>query len=129
GQGLLMRRPVHISTVQGMFGPLSRRHAGPYTADPRPWGAPLTGGASMSGGPYGPSQGFAAPPPVPPMPTSPPPAPPDGWRAAAVALLNISGLGLGYALLRRWALMAACWAATVVLLLVALPADADGVPS
>ncbi|MEW2160289.1 hypothetical protein AB0950_34225 [Streptomyces sp. NPDC007189] len=83
----------------------------------------------MSGGPYGPSQGFAVPPPVPPMPTSPPPAPPDGWRAAAVALLNLSGLGLGYALLRRWVLMAVCWAATVVLLLVALPADADGVPS
>ncbi|MEV6115310.1 hypothetical protein AB0L59_23065 [Streptomyces sp. NPDC052109] len=67
-------------------------------------------------------------PPVPPMPTSPPPAPPDAWRAAAVALLNLSGLGLGYALLRRWVLMAACWVATAVLLLVALPADAAGVP-
>lgn len=66
--------------------------------------------------------------PVPPMPTAPPPAPANRWRAAAVALLNLSGLGLGYALLRRWALMAACWVATAVLLFVALPADADGVP-
>ncbi|MFE1313919.1 hypothetical protein [Streptomyces sp. NPDC058755] len=74
--------------------------------------------------PYGPYQGFA----VPPMPSAPPPAPPDGRRAAAVAVLNLSGLGLGYALLRRWVLMAACLAATVVLLFVALPADADGVP-
>ncbi|MEV0179819.1 hypothetical protein AB0I54_11035 [Streptomyces sp. NPDC050625] len=78
----------------------------------------------MSGDPYGPSHGFV----VPPMPSSPPPAPPDAWRAAAVALLNLSGLGLGYALVRRWVLMAVCWAATAVLLLVALPADADGVP-
>ncbi|MFF4014772.1 hypothetical protein [Streptomyces sp. NPDC001843] len=78
----------------------------------------------MSGNPYGPYQQFN----VPPMPSSPPPAPPDGLRAAAVALLNLSGLGLGYALVRRWVLMAACWVATVVLLLVALPADADGVP-
>ncbi|GHI01941.1 hypothetical protein Scel_02620 [Streptomyces cellostaticus] len=43
-------------------------------------------------------------------------------------MLNLSGLGLGYALVRRWIPVAACWAATVVLLLVALPADADGVP-
>ncbi|MFC9282432.1 hypothetical protein [Streptomyces collinus] len=78
----------------------------------------------MSGNPYGPYQGFA----VPPMPTAPPPAPPDGLRAAAVAVLNLSGLGLGYALTRRWVLAAACWAATAVLLFVALPADADGLP-
>ncbi|MFI5683172.1 hypothetical protein [Streptomyces sp. NPDC051636] len=78
----------------------------------------------MSVNPYGPGPGFA----VPPIPSSPPPAPPDGGRAAAVALLNLSGLGLGYALIRRWVPMAACWAATIVLLLVALPADADGVP-
>jgi hypothetical protein len=64
---------------------------------------------------------------IPPMPTAPPPAPADGGRAAGVALLNLSGLGLGYALTRRWWLMAACWVATAVLLLVALPADPDGV--
>ncbi|MFD9490629.1 hypothetical protein ACFWA1_04030 [Streptomyces sp. NPDC060005] len=62
------------------------------------------------------------------MPTAPPPAPADPWRAVAVALLNLSGLGLGYAVLRRWLLMAVCWVATAVLLLVALPADPDGVP-
>ncbi|MFD8740583.1 hypothetical protein ACFV06_37490 [Streptomyces sp. NPDC059618] len=62
------------------------------------------------------------------MPTAPPPAPASPWRALAVALLNLSGLGLGYAVVRRWWLMGVCWAATAVLLLVALPADPDGVP-
>ncbi|MFI2200147.1 hypothetical protein ACH47Z_05050 [Streptomyces sp. NPDC020192] len=62
------------------------------------------------------------------MPSSPPLAPPDAWRAAGVALLNLSGLGLGYVLLRRRLPAAVCWAATAALLLVALPADADGVP-
>ncbi|WP_221350842.1 hypothetical protein [Streptomyces beigongshangae] len=66
---------------------------------------------------------------VPPMPTTPPPAPADGRRAAAVALLNLCGLGLGYVLVRRWWPAAACWAATAVLLLVALPAEPDGVPA
>ncbi|WP_330455796.1 hypothetical protein OIB37_02305 [Streptomyces sp. NBC_00820] len=79
----------------------------------------------MSGHPYGPSPGFA----VPPMPQGPPPAPPDALRAVAVGLLNLSGLGLGYALVRRRVAMATCWAATAVLLFVALPADADGVPA
>nr|WP_225828083.1 hypothetical protein [Streptomyces sp. TML10] len=68
------------------------------------------------------------PPSPPPMPASPPPAPPDAGRAVAVALLNLSGLGLGYALLRRWVPTAVCWAATGALLIFALPADADGVP-
>ncbi|GAA2434162.1 hypothetical protein [Streptomyces macrosporus] len=45
-----------------------------------------------------------------------------------MALLNLGGLGLGYALIRRWAAMAGCWTVTGVLLLVALPADPDGVP-
>ncbi|MEV6483918.1 hypothetical protein [Streptomyces sp. NPDC051576] len=61
------------------------------------------------------------------MPSSPPPAPPDRLRSVAVGVLNLSGLGLGYALMRRWLLMAVCWVATAVLLLVALPADPDGV--
>ncbi|MCX4595000.1 hypothetical protein OG819_36565 [Streptomyces sp. NBC_01549] len=65
---------------------------------------------------------------VPPMPSAPPRAPADGLRAAAVALLNLCGLGLGYALVRRWGLMALCWVATAILLFVALPADPDGVP-
>ncbi|WP_067278163.1 hypothetical protein [Streptomyces jeddahensis] len=57
-----------------------------------------------------------------------PPAPADPWRAVAVGLLNLTGLGLGYVLLRRWLSAAACWVATAALLLVALPADVDGVP-
>ncbi|CAM5249637.1 hypothetical protein [Streptomyces aurantiogriseus] len=79
----------------------------------------------MSGDQYGlHNQGYF----VPPMPPAPPPAPADGARAVAVAVLNLSGLGLGYALVRRWGLMALCWIATAALLLVALPADPDGVP-
>ncbi|MFF9087557.1 hypothetical protein ACF1BE_14255 [Streptomyces sp. NPDC014991] len=91
----------------------------------------------MSEGPYGPGQGYAGPPqpplppgppPMPPMPPGPPPGPADVWRAAAVAVLNLSGLGLGYALLRRRLATAACWVATGLFLLFVLPADADGVP-
>ncbi|MFJ3670288.1 hypothetical protein ACIPSE_27920 [Streptomyces sp. NPDC090106] len=62
------------------------------------------------------------------MPSAPPPAPADPWRGFAVGLLNLSGLGLGYAVVRRWGLTAACLVATGILLLVALPADPDGVP-
>ncbi|WP_329214440.1 hypothetical protein OG352_04180 [Streptomyces sp. NBC_01485] len=71
---------------------------------------------------------FYAPPPMPAAPPPAPPAPADGVRAVAVAVLNLSGLGLGYALVRRWALVALCWIATAVLLFAALPADPDGVP-
>ncbi|MER5428444.1 hypothetical protein [Streptomyces sp. NPDC002588] len=83
----------------------------------------------MSGDQYGRyDHGFALPP-IPPMPPAPPPAPADGVRAVAVAVLNLSGLGLGYALTRRWILTVVCLVATAVLLLVALPADPDGVPA
>jgi TolA-binding protein len=51
----------------------------------------------------------------------------DGVRAAAVGLLNLTGLGLGYALLRRWLALAVCLAATAVLAFVALPARPKGV--
>ncbi|WP_305129061.1 hypothetical protein, partial [Streptomyces longispororuber] len=53
-----------------------------------------------------------------------------GVRAArsATGLLNLSGLGLGYVLLRRRPLAVLCVAATAGLLVVALPADPDGVP-
>ncbi|ARF75259.1 hypothetical protein B7C62_25675 [Kitasatospora albolonga] len=44
-------------------------------------------------------------------------------------MLNLTGLGLGYALLGRWGRAAGCWVATAVLLFVALPADPDGVPA
>ncbi|MBY8878817.1 hypothetical protein K7862_14385 [Streptomyces sp. PLK6-54] len=56
-----------------------------------------------------------------------PAGPADRVRALAVAVLNLSGLGLGYALLRRWFAMVVCWAATAALLVAALPADAEGV--
>ncbi|MFF8915168.1 hypothetical protein ACF08M_18060 [Streptomyces sp. NPDC015032] len=48
-------------------------------------------------------------------------------RSFAAALLNLSGFGLGYALMRCWFRTLLCWAATAVLLLVALPADPGGV--
>ncbi|GAA2416239.1 hypothetical protein GCM10010420_52990 [Streptomyces glaucosporus] len=89
------------------------------------WG-PQNGGTGF-GDPGSGNTGFAVPPP-PPLPPSPPPAPADPLRAVAVALLNLGGLGLGYALIRRWAAAAVCWTATGVLLLAALPADPDGVP-
>ena len=65
---------------------------------------------------------FQAPPP-PPRPLTPD----DWWRAATVAVLNLSGLGLGYALMRRWIPAAVCWVATGILLLVALPVEPSGV--
>ncbi|MFE2376562.1 hypothetical protein [Streptomyces sp. NPDC059398] len=94
-------------------------------------------GYGSDSGPSNPTEpgGFGPPPPAaPPMPAVPPtpptpPAPADPMRAAAVALLNLSGLGLGYLLLRRWPALAVCWAATGALLVLALPADPDGVPA
>ncbi|MFB7227816.1 hypothetical protein ACFCY9_08890 [Streptomyces fimicarius] len=71
--------------------------------------------------------------PVPPPPSHAPsvgpPPPGAALRAVGAALLNLTGLGLGYALLGRWVRAAGCWAATAVLLWVALPADPDGVPA
>ena len=60
-------------------------------------------------------------------PPAPPPAPADPLRAFAVALLNLSGLGIGYALVRRWFAMVVCWVVTGYFLLTALPADPDGI--
>ena len=78
-------------------------------------------------GPPGGPGGFPPPPARPPSAPAAPREPADPVRAVAVALLNLSGLGLGYLLIRRWAAMAVCWVATGVLLLIALPADPDGV--
>ncbi|MFI5741589.1 hypothetical protein [Streptomyces anulatus] len=74
--------------------------------------------------------GFGEPVPPPPSraPDVGPPPPGAPLRAAGAALLNLTGLGLGYALLGRWARAALCWAATAALLWAALPADPDGVP-
>ncbi|MEU8763170.1 hypothetical protein [Streptomyces sp. NPDC048659] len=83
-------------------------------------------------GPYGQPPAPPNQPPVmlatPPPPPGPPPGPPNPAQAAAVALLNLTGLGLGYVLLRQWVPAAVCWAVTIALLVVALPADPDGVP-
>ncbi|MEV0778348.1 hypothetical protein [Streptomyces sp. NPDC050428] len=69
---------------------------------------------------------FGPPPPAaPPQPVGPPP--PSG-HVAAVALLNLTGLGLGYALLRDWLRLALALAATGLFLLLVLPADTDGAP-
>ncbi|WP_406013258.1 hypothetical protein [Streptomyces sp. NBC_00984] len=55
-----------------------------------------------------------------------PPPPGGGLRSLAVALLNLSGFGLGYALMRCWVRVALCWVATGALLWAVLPADPDG---
>ncbi|MFG2505774.1 hypothetical protein ACGFOW_09740 [Streptomyces rubiginosohelvolus] len=78
---------------------------------------------------YGSGGDGAVPPPPSRAPSVGPPPPGAPLRAAAAALLNLTGLGLGYALLGRWGRAAVCWAATAVLLWVALPADPDGVPA
>ncbi|MFJ9175458.1 hypothetical protein [Streptomyces sp. NPDC102360] len=64
----------------------------------------------------------------PPTPPGPPAGPADPARAVAAGLLNLSGLGLGYVLVRRRLLALLCVAATAALLTLALPADPDGVP-
>lgn len=78
--------------------------------------------------------GTLPPPPAAPPGYGPPPGPgPRGEanpaQAAMIGLLNLSCLGLGYVFLRNWIGAALCWAATVALLVMALPADVDGVPS
>ncbi|MFH9609993.1 hypothetical protein [Streptomyces sp. NPDC017448] len=70
----------------------------------------------------------AVPPPPPHAPSVGPPPPGASLRAVAAALLNLTGLGLGYALLGRWGRAAVCWAASGLLVWAALPADPDGVP-
>jgi hypothetical protein len=69
--------------------------------------------------------------PLPPWARVPVPDPvsPDPYLAATVAVLNLTGLGLGYALLRRWIATGVCLVATAVLLLVVLPVRPDGSPA
>ncbi|WP_405817859.1 hypothetical protein OG705_01870 [Streptomyces sp. NBC_00838] len=76
-------------------------------------------------------------PPVAPPPAQPPafgpPPPPTGPPAAsghvaAVALLNLTGLGLGYVLLRDWIRLTLNLAATALFLFLLLPAGTDGAP-
>lgn len=77
-----------------------------------------------------PGGGYTPPPPFgPPAPAAPsaPREPADPLRAVAVGLLNLSGLGIGYLLTRRWVAFAVALVVTGILLAGALPADPDGV--
>ncbi|OLE20072.1 MAG: hypothetical protein AUG49_26160 [Catenulispora sp. 13_1_20CM_3_70_7] len=65
---------------------------------------------------------------APPVPPPWRPTAAERLRAAAVGALNLSGLGLGYVMARRWVAAGVCWVATGILLLVALPARPEGVP-
>lgn len=85
-------------------------------------------GGAVPPPPAGPPGSGAPPPPSAPPTVGPPPSG-AGLRAVAAGLLNLTGLGLGYALLGRWGRAVGCWIATGVLLFVALPADPDGVPA
>lgn len=68
---------------------------------------------------------FPPPPPPPPLPVGPPAA---SGHVAAVALLNLTGLGLGYALLRDRVRLGVSLAVTALFLFLVLPADTDGAP-
>ncbi|MFF9900784.1 hypothetical protein [Streptomyces longispororuber] len=106
----------------------------PYTPPP-PCGPPAPGPAAFPHGAGGPTPPAAPTPYGPPEILEPtaaapshPAAAPEPLRAVAAGLLNLTGLGLGYVLLRAWLPAALCWAATAALLATALPADVDGVP-
>lgn len=64
---------------------------------------------------------------IPASPPPPPAVPGDRWRAVTVGLLNLTGLGLGYALMRRWRAAVLCWIATGILVIIALPVSAGGI--
>ncbi|XIE78339.1 hypothetical protein AB6O49_09620 [Streptomyces sp. SBR177] len=101
-------------------------HPPVYGAVPAPPDGTLQLGALP--GPAGafPPPGFAGPGFAP----AGPPPPPQPWPGAvAAALLNLSGLGLGYVVLRQWVGAVVCWAATVALVVAVLPADPDGIPA
>lgn len=103
--------------------PPSTPPAAPPTAPPTaPPAEPLVAPPPPS---QPPAFGPPPPPPAPPRPTGPPP--PSG-HVAAVALLNLTGLGLGYVLLREWLRLAVSLAVTALFLFLVLPADTDGVP-
>ncbi|MEI5099162.1 hypothetical protein RB200_11690 [Streptomyces sp. PmtG] len=131
----------------GGFGPPTPPSTPPPAPPPPPQAPPVPGPPAPHPAygppqaPPGPAQPHAAPPPpVPPAYGPPelleppaatpstPPAAPEPLRPLAAALLNLTGLGLGYVLIRAWLPALVCWAATAALLFAALPADVDGVP-
>ncbi|MEU4081457.1 hypothetical protein [Streptomyces venezuelae] len=126
------------------FGP-PQAAAAAQPSGPTGPAAPGPAGPAASGPPAGPAvapgwAGVGAPPPPPGAPPGAPPGygPPPGFgpprgeanpaQAVMTGLLNLSCLGLGYVLLRNWIGAALCWVATAALLVLALPADVDGVP-
>ncbi|MEV4426522.1 hypothetical protein AB0K23_14295, partial [Streptomyces sp. NPDC049602] len=116
------RRPRRESRAAGSaataVGPATAPGwAGSGTAPPPPGAPPGFGPPG-----YGPPPGYGAQPPA------QPPGDANPAQAAMIGLLNLSCLGLGYVLLRNWIGAALCWLATAALLVVALPADVDGVP-
>ncbi|WP_327177974.1 hypothetical protein OG599_23650 [Streptomyces sp. NBC_01335] len=142
---------------EGAPGPDPSPGSGPGSGPgPTPWasGTDRPGGPDRPGGQGAPADVPPPPPgpphvpPPPPLPPSSPPPPPPlppfagqpsptgpvgppppgaGLRAAAAGLLNLSGLGLGHLLTRRWIRAALCLAATGLLLLAVLPAEPEGV--
>lgn len=102
--------------------PAPPRYATPPESSAPPGSAPPPPASPATPlGPFvTPSGAILTPPPAPQAPANP-------LRAVAVAVLNLSGLGIGYALVRRWLAMVVCWVATGLLLLAVLPADQDGV--
>lgn len=111
-------------TGQGADGHEAAPGPGAGGAHPIP---PPAGPPGFGPPPSGPPPSFGAPPPPDRPPVVGPPPAGAGLRAIAAGLLNLTGLGLGYALLGRWGRAAGCWIATGVLLFVALPAEPDGV--
>ncbi|MGW6513271.1 hypothetical protein ACWGCP_38200, partial [Streptomyces niveus] len=98
--------------------PAQQRPTPPQPAQPPGFGPPPPA--------FGPPPVFGPPPPAaPPQPAGPPPA---SGHVAAVALLNLTGLGLGYALILDRVRLAVALAATGLFLLLVLPADTDGAP-
>ncbi|MEU0523326.1 hypothetical protein [Streptomyces niveus] len=107
----------------------------PPPASPPPAAPPAAPPVQPPVAPPPPAQppAFGPPPSPPPPPPSAPP-PPTGPPAAsghvtAVALLNLTGLGLGYVLIRDWIRLAVNLAVTALFLLLLLPADTDGAPN
>ncbi|MEU5216353.1 hypothetical protein AB0G79_09135 [Streptomyces sp. NPDC020807] len=123
----------------GGFGP-PQGGAVPAAQGPVPAASGPTPGYGQGPGPApAPAPGWSGVGTVPPPPAAPPGYGPGGGgadprgranpaQAAMIGLLNLSCLGLGYVLLRNWIGAVLCWIATVALLVVALPADVDGVP-
>ncbi|MFJ7069456.1 tol-pal system YbgF family protein [Streptomyces sp. NPDC101115] len=105
----------------------------PQLPPPPPAHAPVYDAVPPPGTPtaaFGPAAGAAPGPAFGAVPAAAPPPPPQPWpNAVAAGLLNLSCLGLGYVLLRQWIGAVVCWAATVALLVTALPADPDGIPA